>query len=359
MHALTAVVRGRRHDRSDRRACRALVGVVFALCVALAADAEELRDETEYWVPAFGPFFDVLGQKASGSVQPGNILGTPLTTGGCNDRGVLNGDLCFSSRYGSPQNPPVNYPKQLDRADASNDTSITPLVGFSLELMTPRLLDALLYPRVFVRGEFAASFGFERNLAGDGRPDTFVPFDPSLLLAGQTDYDEAAIKGQGTRTRIQVERWVYSGGVGPALTTSWFERRVRIKPSFEYLRQEIELIGVVHRALKLRIPVQAGNFNDLRLIAISQTKTITLDGFGPGLEVEVDTARVGPFLTSTYIMGRGYYFFDNLEHTLTATNSDPNGCNAAGQCEMARWTYDIEPWAWRAGVGFRLRWLPE
>ena len=331
---------------------------MFAAPVAAA----ERADETEYWIPSFGPFFDVLGQKASGSVEPGDVLGTPLTEGGCpvtsRTTGVTtrNGDLCYSGAFDQPIGIRP-YPKRIFRTEEGNDTSVAPMVGFTFELMTPSLLDRWLRPRVFAHGEFAASFGFERNLAGDGRPDTFsIPFIPTGAVK---DRDEAAVDGQGTRTRLQLERWVYSGGAGIAFSTDLFSRRVRIKPSFEYLRQEIELIGVVHRALKLEDPALLNNFESVRLIALTQTKMITLDGFGPGLELEADTARVGPFVTSVYMTGRGYYFFDNLEHTLTATTTDPDGCDTAGNCESARWTYDIDPWAWRAGVGFRFRWLPE
>jgi hypothetical protein len=52
----------------------------------------------------------------------------------------------------------------------------------------------------------------------------------------------------------------------------------------------------------------------------------------------------------SFINGRGYRFTGNLHHTLTDTNE---------RGETATWDFDLDPWAWRAGVGARFRWVPE
>ncbi len=343
---------------------RSATACLLVLSIGFAARAAEPDREAARWLPAFGVFFDMLGQKASGSVRPGDILGTPLTTGGCVEflgpgpAGSQRGDLCHSNRFGRVRNQ-LPFPKAISPTDEGNDTSIAPLVGASLELMTPSLLETLWGPRLFARAEVAHTFGFERFLAGAFSPGDFTPAKSGV---GDPDIEEASVGGQGSRAKLQLEPLAFSGGAGLAFGARFFGRRLRIKPSFEYLFQEVELLGTVHRAVKLQErpagQVQFNTLNDFRLIDLHDDKKVQYHGYGPGLELEVDTARLGSFMTSVYLMGRGYYFFGNLEETLSATSSDPNGCNATA-CESASWTFELDRWAWRSGVGFRVRWQPE
>jgi hypothetical protein len=220
--------------------------------------------------------------------------------------------------------------------------------------MTPRLLDEWLRPRVFVHGEGAAAFSFERNVAGLEGPDEFA----LPVLPPETDttpafglVEELSIVGQGTRTRMQVKRAVWSAGTGIALSFDWLGRRIRVKPSFEYLRQQMDLIGVVHRAVKLQSPtVSVLDLSGFRLISLTQQEQRSYDGIGPGLELEADAARLGPFVSSVYVMGRGYKLLGDLDTTLSATNEFG---------ETATWEFEPDSWVWRAGVGFRFRWLPD
>lgn len=318
-----------------------LIPLVAPLGVAHAA---EERDETERWVPSFGLYFDVTRQKVEGSITISDVLGPPLTTGGCLRFGVPSGSLCDSPRAN---------PEKILPDEEGNDTSITPLVGASLELMTPSLIDGFLRPRLFVRGDAAAAFGFERKIAGAESPGAFALPDGITLRPGETaetfPLPELSIKGQGSRAKYQVRRLVVSGAAGFALSLDVFDRRLRIKPSFEYLRQEVDLIGAVHRAVGLAEPsgLSLANF---RLLTLTRVEKQVQEGFGGGLELEVDTARLGPFQTSVYAMGRVVRFVGDLEETLTATNE---------YGETASWHFDPEKTLWRTGVGFRLRWLPE
>jgi hypothetical protein len=216
-------------------------------------------------------------------------------------------------------------------------------VNFALELTTPRLVAEFLSPRLFAHVDAAIAFAFERNLAGDRKPGPFFvdPFDSS-----RNEYSEGQVGGQGSRAKIQLRPFVAGGGLGVTFTTSIFERTFRFKPSFEYLYQEVDLIASVHRAVKLRTPARA--LDHFRLIELSADGTETLHGLGGGLELEVDAARLGAFGVSVFILGRGYRFTGNLRHTLTDTNEFG---------ESATWRFELEPWAWRAGVGARLRWL--
>ena len=68
------------------------------------------------------------------------------------------------------------------------------------------------------------------------------------------------------------------------------------------------------------------------------------------LELEVDAARLGPFVSSVYLMGRGYRLLGDIDSSFSATNEFG---------ETASWTFRPDRWVWRAGVGIRFHWLPE
>lgn len=332
---------------------------MLAAAPRAVAAASESVDEIERWVPAFSVSFDALGQKARGSVTSGDVLGPPLPEGCLMTDGTRNGNLCPIAPRASPGSPPRPVvSRKIQPDDSGSDTNVAPLVGASIELMTPRLFEPLFQPRLFVHADAAAAFGFERNLAGAGKPDEFGPptenFANDPVGPAEPDVQEEPIVGQGTRTKLQTRQWVYSGGAGVAFSLKAFERRIRIKPSFEYLRAEIDLIGSVRRAVKQvelsERSATALNPSEFRLLALDFTDKETLHGFGPGLEIEADTAYVGPFLMSVFLMGRGYYLQGNLDFSFTETNEFG---------ETATWTAELDPWTWRGGVGLRFRWVPQ
>jgi hypothetical protein len=331
---------------------------LFSIVCAIAAKADEPRDESEHWTPSFALFFDALGQHVEGSVTTGPVLGPPLPDGCAvstvfGQTGARTPGLCPTSRGKDPASP-ARPTQILGPNDDGADTSVAPLVGLSLELMTPRLTDEWLRPRFFLHGDGAASFGFERNAAGVEAPKEFA-LPQGIFINNPQDVrqrlDELAIVGQGTRTRLQVKRAVWSAGTGVAFSFDWLGRRMRIKPSLEYLHQEMDLIGVAHRAIKLEDPfVSVTDLSSFRLISLTQQEQRSYDGIGPGLEIEADAARLGPFMSSVYANGRGYKLLGDLKTELSATNEFG---------ETASWTFEPDSWVWRAGVGIRFRWLPE
>jgi len=328
--------------------CRVASCAAISFACASMATAAELRDESQYWVPAFSLYFDAHGQKLEGSVTTGPVLGPPLSDGGCLDSSDGSrdpGELCPSGRPNK---------EQILADDTGGDTSVSPLVGASLELMTPALTERFLRPRLFAHADLASAFSFERTVAGIESPG---PFEfPPIFLSQNDDplavrFDELSIFGQGSRARVQLERWVWSAGLGAAFGFDVLGRRVRVKPSLEYLHQELELIGTVHRAVKLKHPqVSVVDFRDFRLLQLSGTETESYDGIGPGLEVEADAARLGPFVSSVYATARGYYLLGDLDTEFSASNEFG---------ETATWSFEPQRWVWRAGVGLRFRWLPE
>lgn len=344
--------RRRPRQRSLRRASLAALFVLAALPRAGVA-----QDEIDRWVPSFSVFFDATGYKTTGSVTSSDVLGPPLTEGGCLlPNGTRNGDLC--SPPSVPNDiPRLREPRKIRDDDEGSDTDIAPHVGGSIELMTPRLFEPVFSPRLFVHGDYAAAFGFERNVAGTGGHGRFAapqlnnPFNPEDPV---NDLQQEAVLGQGTRTKIQIARDVWSAGGGVAFSFKLFERRVRLKPSFEYTRYDLDMIGSVHRAVKLvkrsTPPTITLDPAAVRLISLEFNHTETVEGFGPGLELEADTANLGPFLVSAYFAGRGYYYPGKRDFSFTTTNEFQ---------ETATWTLELDSWSWRAGVGVRFRWAPE
>jgi hypothetical protein len=326
---------------------------VLATAPRDGAAASESLDEIERWVPALSLSFDALGQKARGSVTSGDVLGPPLPEGCLMIDGTFNQNLCpIAPRTNPNTTPRPVVPRKIQPDDEGADTNVVPLVVASLELMTPRLFEPLLQPRLFVHADAAAAFGFERNLAGDRAPAEFGA--PSENFDPRGDVQEEAVVGQGTRTKLQVRPWVFSGGAGVAFSFRAFGRSLRIKPSFEYLREEIDLIGTVRRAVKLAErstpPPTELKPSEFRLLALEFTAKKTLHGLGPGLEIEADTANIGPFLLSVFLMGRGYYLQGNHDFSFTEINEFG---------ETATWTAELDPWTWRSGVGVRFRWVPQ
>ena len=80
-----------------------------------------------------------------------------------------------------------------------------------------------------------------------------------------------------------------------------FGRVLRIKPSFDYLRQEIEFEGRANRAIQIAgneaaasVPPQG--LRGLPPALLLRARDRIQHGIGGGLELEVDTQQVGPFL---------------------------------------------------------------
>jgi hypothetical protein len=303
---------------------RRLAPLILTLATPLGLAAQEVEppDETQRWVPSFSILLDFVGQKAEGTIRSGLVQPPP--------------DPLFPD-----SNPKI-------RPDASgSDTMTAALVGGSLELMTPRLSKAFARPRLFVHGDLAYPFAFERTLAGEGSPGMFAYPDFPRPVREVTDQ---LIEGQGSRTKAELKPVVLSAGAGIAFSYDLLYRRIRIKPSFEYVREEIEVSGIVQRAVSLTPATVADGLEDFRLISLMSSETRFFHGIGPGLEIEADTMRAGPFLLSVYASGRGYRFLGDLDVQLSQTNEFG---------ETAVWTFEKLGWGWRAGVGLRFRWLPE
>jgi hypothetical protein len=164
---------------------------------------------------------------------------------------------------------------------------------------------------------------------------------------------ETNVGGQGSSTTAEVKPLLLSAGAGVAFTLEPWERRLRIKPSVEYLREEIEVTGVVHRAEDTTPPPIPGDTTADRFIEMQGSGQKTYHGIGPGLEVELDTARAGPFMLTIFVSGAAYKILGDREVSFTDSFTDEFGT------ETAAWSFEKPAWSYRAGVGLRFRWLPK
>jgi hypothetical protein len=338
----------RRRPSVKRIALVSAIAWAFLLVATIAAAEDTSEDELRRWVPGLAFSFDMLRQKGRGEIATSNVLGPPLTDGGCLvTQNVVNPNppplfILVTSRNGTLCS---NSQTLVAPSSQGGDTDVVPLVNAALELATPSLLDSFLYPRLFAHADVALAFGFERTLSGERKPDDFI-IDP--LPPSRQERSEGEIGGQGSRAIVQRREIMAGGGAGIAFTTSIFDRKIRIKPSAEYLYQEVDLIASVRRAVALADP--ARTLNDFRLIDLHTSSKEALHGIGGGLELELDAGQMGPIMVSVFILGRAYHFTGNLNHTLRQTNEFG---------ESATWRFELDPWAYRAGVGARFKFLPE
>lgn len=339
------------------------IGLTLALawlgllpCRAGAED--DSASEIDRWVPSIGVSFDGLGQRAEGAVESDNFTGPPISTGGCETRpGEFNGRECRE---------PIPSTLALTPNVHDSDTTTAALVKLSLELMTPRLAEGLASPRLFAHADGSLAFAFERKLAGVGKPGALgLPPAPASGVGLSAVLTEETITGQGNRVLSELQTGVFTAGAGVAFTVKPFGRVLRIKPSFDYLRQEIEFTGVATRAIQIRgsNSFRPNGLEDFRLLSFSARETRIQHGIGGGLELEVDTQPIGPFLLSVFAGARVYHILGDLDVNLCSDQNligpsfSPDACET-GVGEKVTWRFEPDNLAWLGGVGLRFRLVP-
>jgi hypothetical protein len=101
----------------------------------------------------------------------------------------------------------------------------------------------------------------------------------------------------------------------------------------------------------------------LPTIELASEDTLTTYGIGPGLELEMDAARAGPFVLSVFLGGQAYRMLGdrdvNLMDSAMVDVPDQNPNTPATQEVSAKWDFHKHAWSYRGGLGLRFRWLPE
>ena len=403
----------------------------FLLAGVLApagAGADDVAlDETERWIPSFAITSGIIAQSGkavasnravnptNGSTEPFKRLvwSSSEAPGGC-----WNGVI-------SPPPSPDACPVVVEQAApydpngagvaSGNRVLFAPLVGGNLELMTPGISSLPGRPRGFIQAGVEASFGFDYSVAKTGKPGDMGP-----ALKG-TPQELSSVQGRGSATFAEIASPLYFAGAGVAFTAEVLGRRIRIKPSFEWMSQQVKVRGKTHFAVQLN---GGGQLTEIpyQLLYMGAEDKLKLNGIGPGLELEIDTVRLGPFMLSLGIFGRAYHYLGNLDVSMSdsalvgpqsavgqteefggpirrtdgssvtawtaecislvgpnqniangcrtvlptslgntpvpATNVEPTETGGSQPVE-ATYSYSQKPWGFRAGVALRFRFQPE
>ena len=309
------------------------------------------------------------------------------------------------------------------------DWAVSPYVGVNAELMTPALPGGI---RFFVNGEYLPTFGADLDVQKNGDPSGLeVPFenysleracDPNVIQSnGQPGspfglgcncpygfgcYTEEAITGAGAKTTATVARNVFGAAVGVALPFEMFGRKLMLKPSFGWIRYQVDVSGTVLRGIKSQVDVSQNNppaFRPLpviRFIELYDSATPTYNAIGPGLELEMEVHQAGPVQASLFLDAHGYRVMGDRKVKLSGSTSTncttgsvpiaappgqpiqelqqrflctltsplpgpigttvlPNQFGASEGVYSADWSFEVDPWLYRVGLGLRFRWTGE
>ena len=260
------------------------------------------------------------------------------------DTGLLLQGVNAAARPGDLQDFIVPH-QLIGPSTSGDDFLIDALVGGSFELMAPSLLDTPGGFRPFVRAGLGATFGPKHDVAKKGAPGPF-----GLPQGSFGSIQESSIVGQGSKTSVRYLTLAPSAAAGVAFTLNYGDRTLRIKPSIEYLWQEVSLHGATTRAVALNANGNGQSLADFRLLTLATSTNEGYHAIGPGLEIELDAARSDSVMLTLYIGAQFYALLGNLQSNLSAVNS---------LGERADWEVDLKRWRSRASVGLRFRWLAE
>jgi hypothetical protein len=219
------------------------------------------------------------------------------------------------------------------------------------------------------------AFSFDRNVAKVGNPTGVkLPIDQTTGLISPIS-PENTVRGMGAKTSGEVDQWVFGAGAGPAFTFEAFERRLRVRPSVEWMRQEIRVSGVLNKTFQTDTGETAAQqpgdpttgpttqqfpADFLDPITIRSQDTQFFNGIGPGLELEMDAARAGPVMLSLFLSGQAYKMLGDLSVHLEGQSVVPAQApyTDEDQSVNAGFDFHLHSWAYHGGLGLRFRWLP-
>ena len=262
------------------------------------------------------------------------------------------------------------FSQSQERGEQEGDTrALFGLLGGSAEIATPRIDFIPARPRLFAHADLFYSLDSDESITNESKPG-----DPITDLSIQLE-NNAAVSGAigtGTSLRSQSEPLILSGGLGLSFETELAGRRLRIKPSLEWMFQRDEFrLDFAH--------VETVGFDPLRCtprcraVSTSNQETEGFHSLGPGLEVELDTGRMGDFTLSIFTQFRALRILGDRKFDIQATGSwftrtltnppvreivsiDP----APGRADStATSTYRRDPWGFYAAAGIRILWNPE
>jgi hypothetical protein len=291
----------------------AFQAVAAAPIPSAAQERDAAAREDSRWIPGFSAFSGLLIQDRNASIES-------------DERGLVEGD----------------------------STAVLGFVGFSAELATPALHRVRGRPRLFVHADASILFDSQESVANQGSPGPLEEMGPPSNPSQPPPV--AAVTGQGSAVKVETQPLGLSAGAGVAFSLEAWQRTIRIKPSAEWQWQQDEVTGQLGVAEAIVAPTPPNLPQcPCRTVLVEASTTQGFHSLGPGLEIEMDAARAGPFMLSLYTSGQAYHILGDRTVELTGTGTfDDGNRNVSFDAE-----YEREPWHFRIGVGLRFRWVPE
>ncbi len=291
--------------------------VIHAFCVMAAsaswADGPSAGpSDDERWIPSWALVLGFTSQEQHGAIES-------------ND---------FPLGFGFP------FAREL-RPDVDSDNFLTLIhIGGSLALETPRL--GRFGPRLFVEGEVLNVSSQRRRLAGEGKPGPIVePVVPG------NQFSDLGISGQGSEITSDARNVQYGASLGLSYPFRIGDLRFSIRPSARYLNQKFYFTGFLVDAFR---PFGPG---PTRVVSFRGSKSLDVHAVGPGLELELEVARMRSISGSFFVSGGAYRVLSDRDVTFRTRGRD----NLNVFDTEVVWSAEIEPWIYRGSLGFRFRWL--
>jgi hypothetical protein len=388
--------------------------VLAALLAAPAAARDSRAAAADRWIPSFSLVGGVAVQQQEASVDSTCAVGGPgdpfvnnqqkgSAIAPCLGLGVDRVGRSLSPAN-QPDPPPPAFPPQktwrlnnlgppgtfvgpfgvdepgaLRPAYDDDELAVSPFVGANLQLLTPVIRAIPGAPRLFVSGEVQFVFPPSYNVANEGDASG------ADLPGGAASYGATpalSLVGVGSRTTSEVQLLAWGANVGIAFPFRAFGRTLWVKPGAAWTQYQIEVEGVLVAGLKddccpdpgVDLP---GTVNDipalpwgrnLREVNLSADTTKIFNGIGPSLEIEMDVGRFGPVGASLFLRGAMFKILGDRSVSLSDTASAPIliptyldgrvlGVTLPADTYNANWSWEADPWMYRAAVGIRFHWL--
>jgi hypothetical protein len=275
----------------------------------LSAGAESSDRDRDQWTPSIGLTLGFTTQRQNGTVS--------------------------SEQLG------VSGPFRPSDADKKFLNSLH--VGGTFELKTPRVAPFRWSPRLFIEGEVHNVSSQRRSIAKEG--DAFTPLDePSGSVP------EDAILGQGSTTTADADNIQYGASLGFSFPLEVADWQISIKPSARYIKQKFYYNGIISDAARNGVLPGPAPSN---VVALFGDDSLDVHAVGPGLEIEIEAARVKSLGASVFISGGAYRVLSGRNVSFSTTGRDSEDLNDY----RGNWAADINPWIYRANVGMRIKWL--